>query len=157
MRRRRYLVALGAAGSLALAGCGDPPDVEGDVPDDSTPTRPPEPTREDLLAEFRSQLADRDIDVQTLEWDGDHLELEYYSDAGTGAEFSEEVQHVSVSVANSYGRYESLDVDRFDATAFAYNDDVLGEYYVEAEWVEELTAREIDEETYLERVRETVE
>lgn len=153
MRRRRYLALLGTATSAAVAGCSGG-ETSTETP---TPTPLPTPTREDLVAEYRSQLDERDINVQTIEWADRTLLLEYYSDAGTSSAFREEVQHVAVAVANSYGRYTNIDVDRFETTAYAYNDDVLGEFYVKADWVEQLGNREISEEEYLQRVRETVE
>lgn len=153
MRRRRYLALLGTATSAAVAGCSS-----GDTPTETpTPTPFPTPTREDLVAAYRSELNERDIDVQTIEWADSTLLLEYYSDAGTTSGFREEVQHVAVAVANSYGRYTGIDVDRFETTADAYNDDVLGAFYVEADWVEQLGNREISENEYLQRVQDTVE
>jgi hypothetical protein len=153
MRRRRYLAAFGTAVSAAVAGCSG----DGQSTETGTPTPVPTPSREDLVSEYRSQLDERNIDVQTIEWDGTTLGLEYYSDAGSTSAFREEVQHVAVAVANSYGRYYGIDVDRFETTAYAYNDDVLGEFYVEAAWVEQLGDREISEDEYLQRVRGTVE
>ncbi|MFT4884083.1 MAG: hypothetical protein ACI8U4_001596 [Natronomonas sp.] len=152
MRRRRYLALLGTAATPAVAGCSG----DGQPTETGTPTPVPTPSREDLVAEYRSQLDERDINVQTIEWDGAVLRLEYYSDAGSISAFREEVQHVAVAVANSYGRYTRIDVDRFETTAYAYNDDVLGEFYVESEWVDQLGDREISEDEYLQRVRDTV-
>lgn len=152
MRRRRYLALLGTAASAAVAGCSG----DGQSTETGTPTPVPTPSREDLVAEYRLQLDERDINVQTIEWDGTTLRLEYYSDAGGTSAFREEVQHVAVAVANSYSRYKRIDVDRFETTAYAYNDDVLGEFYVESEWVDQLGDREISEDEYLQRVRDTV-
>jgi hypothetical protein len=150
MRRRRYLAVLGTGLSAAVAGCGDGSSTE-------TPTPAPTPTREGLVAEYRAQLTDRDIDVQTIEWDGGTLRLEYYSDAGSRSGFVEEVQKVAAAVASAYGQYLSLGIDRFEMTADAYNDDVLAAFHVQPGWVERLMKREMTERAFLRRVRDTIE
>ncbi|WP_336134667.1 hypothetical protein [Natronomonas amylolytica] len=148
MRRRRYLATLGTAASVAVAGCS------GGGPPTETPT--PTPSREDLVERYRSELDGRDIDVRGIEDADRTLTLDYYSDAGSRSAFREEVQRVAAAAASAYGQYLNVDVDRFETTAYAYNDDVLGEFHVEADWVERLMSRELSESEYLQRVQNTV-
>ncbi|QLD86300.1 hypothetical protein HWV23_11385 [Natronomonas halophila] len=152
MRRRRYLALLGTAASAAVAGCSD----GGSSTETPTPTPSPTPTREDLIERYRSELDGRDINVQRIQEDGPTLLLDYYSDAGSRSGFREEVQRVAAAAASAYGQYLNVEVDRFEVTGYAYNDDVLGEFHIEAAWVEQLMRRELSEAEYLQRVQNTV-
>jgi hypothetical protein len=152
MRRRRYLALLGTAASAAVAGCSD----GGPSTETPTPTPVPTPTREDLAERYRSELDGRDINVQRIEADGATLLLDYYSNAGSRSGIREEVNRVAAAAASAYGQYLNVEVDRFETTAYAYNDDVLAEFHVEAVWVERLMRGELSESEYLQRVQNTV-
>ncbi|GAB3027452.1 hypothetical protein [Natronobiforma cellulositropha] len=109
--RRSVLAAAGVAGLTATAGCLDA--VLGSSPQAIEPEEPSEPRR-GTPGEFYTLLERNDLQVEALTRDGDHLILEYYSNAETEEESIEEIG-VVVQVFNAIIVAHGTDLELFIA------------------------------------------
>ena len=142
MLRREWL---SVAVALAFAGCGA---------GDSTDV--PQADRR-MIGSFRSSIEDRGYVVERLELnqEEERLELAYVTKTRDREERASEVW----TVGSVFSVHVSRDVsfDRLDATALSADGDTVYRYHVETDWAFSFSNNEIDEETYLDLILDTIE
>jgi hypothetical protein len=113
-----------------------------------------EPTDEEIMETMDETLAIQELELVDYTFENDEIHIHYETDATSGFEILTDMEVVAGAYAG--GLDQGLSTERLVAKISEPNEEPVGVYTIETEWIEQYDEGEIDMEELLEKISDTL-
>jgi hypothetical protein len=105
----------------------------------------------EVISGIEGELRSNAVDVESIEWGDDAVELEYVT-AFPGASVNHQEMGRALRTFVEAAEHDDWEPTRVEATVLRHQEDVLGTWYADAEWFRQYLDYDISGEEFSERV-----
>ena len=109
----------------------------------------------DVISGIEGELRSNAVDVESIEWGDDAVELVYLT-AFPGFSVNHQEMGRALRTFVEAAEHDEWDPTRVEATVLRHQEDTLGTWYAEAEWFRQYLNYDISGEEFSERVIGTI-